>query len=242
MIYINNEEDLYMNKKIYDKKIEPLLLTIIKRGESVRIPVDDILYIESNMRKLIIHTAEEEYEYNDKMDNVSKLIETEGFVRCHQSYLVRISAVNKIKSDELYVGDAVLKISRRYKQHVKNTLGGIPKDEKAFLSDKIEEISGIITCIEGPYTGKIWKLVPDQEIIIGRNGTKSDIVINLPKISREHLSIIYHNDRELYELMDMSANGTFVGENIRLEKGCRYEVPRGEKIRLGDKVTALRLG
>lgn len=218
---------------------------ITKRRETLRIPVNEILYIDSRDRKLFIYTPETVYEYNDKMDNMVTLLETEGFIRCHQSFLVKLSAVSVIRRDKLVVGDKELPVSRKYKDEVRNILlrsTGSDNGEKAFLAERDDIHFGNLLCIEGPYSGKLFKLVPEQEILIGRDGDVCDIVFNLPRISREHLRIIFHEKRGCYEVMDQSTNGCFVNGEIRLEKNVRYEIQTGECLKLGDGITVLKLG
>lgn len=218
---------------------------ITKRRETLRIPVNEILYIDSRDRKLFIYTPETVYEYNDKMDNMVTLLETEGFIRCHQSFLVKLSAVSVIRRDKLVVGDKELPVSRKYKDEVRNMLlrsTGSDNGEKAFLAERDDIHFGNLLCIEGPYSGKLFKLVPEQEILIGRDGDVCDIVFNLPRISREHLRIIFHEKRGCYEVMDQSTNGCFVNGEIRLEKNVRYEIQTGECLKLGDGITVLKLG
>ena len=220
------------------------LLCIVKRGETIRIPLSDILYVESSAHKLYVHTSDEMFEYNDKMNNLSNILEKQGFIRCHQSYIVRLNAVSSVSSGKLIVGGNEIQISRKYKDSVKralsvdNTLG---ENDKAYITDAGEANAGSLMCINGPYTGKLFGLVPGKEIIIGRDGDSCDIVINLPRVSRKHFFIIYHDDRRVYEVEDVSTNGTFVNGDVRLQKNVRYEIEPGEKIDIGDGAASFRL-
>ena len=49
---------------------------LVKSGNRRRtIPAEDIFYIESNSRKVILHMAEEEIEYYDKIGKLEKELE-----------------------------------------------------------------------------------------------------------------------------------------------------------------------
>ena len=216
-------------------------LSILKRGETIRIPLEEVIYIESNARKLIVHTAEEIFEYNDKIGNLAEVLEPEGFIRCHQSYLVNLSAISSIRYDELIVNGKAIRISRKYRDDVKKAVGILQNKSKGSVAGNRNDSIGIIKCVLGPYAGKQWNIHTDKELIVGRSGDLADIVINLPTISRKHFSVVYHYDKKVYEVMDMSANGTFVEDDIRLEKGQHYEIGCGEKLILGDNVIVLKL-
>lgn len=235
-----NEQD-----KINQHNIDSdALLCIVKRGETVRIPLSEIIYVESSAHKLLVHTIEHTYEYNDKMNNLAKMLENRGFIRCHQSYLVRTAAVSSVRSDKLTVNGTDIQISRKYKDDVRkilsvdNTSGS---NEKAYLTETDNANAGSLICINGPYTGKIFGLVPEQNIMIGRDGDSCDIVINLPRVSRNHFCIIYHEKQKLYEVKDLSTNGTYVNAGVKLQKNVRYEVEPGETIEIGDGTCRFKL-
>lgn len=224
---------------------QEVFLYIMKRGEAIRIPVKEILYIESCERKLNVYTVNTVYEYNDKLAHVMELLEPEGFIRCHQSFLVRLSAVSVIRRNKLIVGEKEIQISRKYRSEVMKLLAPneLPETgEKAFLYGQEEVGFGKLLCINGPYSGKLVKLVPEQEILIGRDGENCDIVFNLPRISRQHLRLIFHKEKRCYEITDLSTNGTYMNGDIRLERNIRYEINMGETLWLGDGITVLKLG
>lgn len=234
------------NQEVVNKQnlSQTLYLFVVKRSETLRIPVRDILYIESSAHKLHLHTRDSVYEYNDKMNHVAELLEPEGFIRCHQSYLVQIAAVTSVRSDKLFVSEHEIQISRKYKDSVRMTFAGTKAaavKEKVYLSEQDNPKAGSLLCVNGPYTGKLYGLVPEQEVLIGRDGEACDIVVNLPKVSRRHLKIIYHKKQGFYEITDLSTNGTYINGEIQLEKNVRYEVEPGETVELGSGVTTFKL-
>ena len=81
-----------------------------------RIPYKEILYFESDRRKVRCITSNRSYEFYGKLDEVEQELETAGFVRIHQRYLVQVNAIRQICGNEVQVGAHTLPISRSYHQ------------------------------------------------------------------------------------------------------------------------------
>ncbi len=76
-----------------------------------RIPKRNILYFYSDRRKVTCVTAERNYTFYGKLDQVERDA-GEGFVRIHQRYLVRAAAVERVGGGEVFVGGTALPVSR----------------------------------------------------------------------------------------------------------------------------------
>lgn len=79
-----------------------------------RIPYKEILYFESDRRKVNCVTQNRTYSFYGKLDEVAQELEGLGFVRIHQRYLVRSAAIRQLCGSEVQVGDTTLPISRSY--------------------------------------------------------------------------------------------------------------------------------
>ncbi len=77
-----------------------------------RIPYQEILYFESNRRKINCITTKRSYEFYGKLDEVAQELSGAEFVRIHQRYLVRADAIQQICGNEVQVGVQTLPISR----------------------------------------------------------------------------------------------------------------------------------
>lgn len=100
-IYIKVRPYAYINKPVnldildfHLKKIEEDIdeteaqyFVINNRNIIAKIPYKDILYFESQKRKLIIHTINNSYSIYKKINDIEKYAPN-YFIRCHQSYLV----------------------------------------------------------------------------------------------------------------------------------------------------------
>lgn len=267
------EKDIAQEVKRYISEIQmnPKCLNISSRGETIRIPIDTILYVESNYRKIIVHTKNQDYEYYEKLDVLEQVLALDGFVRCHQSYLVAMDKISAYDGNVIQIGATAIPISRKYKTDIKLALASA---EIAGTDDSVLEshaktrksvvcadgdngvsacyvttglfhnndTKGALVCVKGAYLGKIVRFVPEQTIMIGRDGTSADMIVNLPLVSRKHCSIIYHEQDNTYEVRDCSANGTFVGNGERLQRGDTYLLKPGASLAFGDMSVIYRLG
>lgn len=69
---------------------------------------EDILYIESNLHKLIFHLAgnrKTKYTMYAKLDDMDELLRDSGFCRLHKSYLVNLRYVESIKRYQAELSD-----------------------------------------------------------------------------------------------------------------------------------------
>lgn len=86
-----------------------------------RIPYSDILYIETAGRKVALHTKTTVIYYPCKLSTIEELLPSHLFIRCHQSFLLQLSAVQQIsKSSALLTDGTEISISRSYKENVQN--------------------------------------------------------------------------------------------------------------------------
>ena len=94
----------------------------VKTASSVKnIPLNDILYFESNRRVLIVHTKNDEYSFYGKLDRVEEDLEGKDFIRTHQSYFVNAKKIKSVSKDsaELLNGE-ILPVSKSKATAVKN--------------------------------------------------------------------------------------------------------------------------
>ena len=85
----------------------------IRRGNrNIMLRRDQILYVESRMRKAEIHTGRESYEIYGTMNELERSL-GEGFYRCHRGYLVNLAYVMEYTTDTISLTDGtVIYLSR----------------------------------------------------------------------------------------------------------------------------------
>lgn len=81
-----------------------------------RIPYKEILYFESDKRKVNCVTDKRIYSFYGKLNDVEQELAGSGFVRIHQRYLVRTGAIRQVCGTEVLAGAYTLPISRAYHQ------------------------------------------------------------------------------------------------------------------------------
>ena len=75
--------------------LEPPFVVITCEGETVKLYEEDILYVESFLHYISIHTKEKEYKIKENISSFEKKL-TDDFFRIHRSYLVSLKYVVKI--------------------------------------------------------------------------------------------------------------------------------------------------
>ena len=84
-------------------------------GETVRVPVDDILYIESQQHVVQLYLTEEKsYRFYASIGALEEMLEPEGFLRIHKSYLVNMRHIQKLQCREAELtGGRTLRVSEK---------------------------------------------------------------------------------------------------------------------------------
>lgn len=81
---------------------------------------DDIVYIEKQGRKALIHTTSEIYQTNMTIAELWHYLDSDVFVHIHTSYIVNLGYVLKIEGEMLTLKNSkMLYITRIYKQDLK---------------------------------------------------------------------------------------------------------------------------
>ena len=83
---------------------------LIRRHSSIiHIPIDEILYIDSDNNKCLLHRKDgRNYTIYKKLDEIQEELPSSHFLRCHQSYLVNMDYIRSADKDfEMINGDVV---------------------------------------------------------------------------------------------------------------------------------------
>ena len=108
----------WLNRKYPTK---PAPITFISYRKPVTLPIEEIMYVESNDDATTVVAKGDR-----RFKNITPISQWEAnlkphFIRIHRSYLVNKAAVTGVDVDLLYIGDIQLPISRKYKDVVANT-------------------------------------------------------------------------------------------------------------------------
>ena len=89
--------------------------------EKITLAIKEIMYLESNKRKILLHSLEQKiYEFYGKLNDQKALSETHGFVRIHRSFLVNPEYISRFEQQSLVLTNhTTLPVSRKYAQSAK---------------------------------------------------------------------------------------------------------------------------
>ncbi|MDE7340214.1 MAG: LytTR family DNA-binding domain-containing protein [Lachnospiraceae bacterium] len=98
---------------------KPKYMLVKVPGGHRRINAADILYAESDGRKVILHMKQENLEFYEKMEELEQRL-GEGFYRCHRGYLVSLSEIRGYDKANIRMsnGETVYLAKRKYSEFV----------------------------------------------------------------------------------------------------------------------------
>lgn len=88
------------------------------------IPMRQICYFEAREKKIFVNTGTEEYGFNKTLDALEQELEM-PFVRCHRSFIVNTSKIQKIQYSQnliLLKDDIMVPLARSYKSVMKELM------------------------------------------------------------------------------------------------------------------------
>lgn len=94
---------------------ETKYLLLNQGGDIVRIPLHRLYYVEVYNHQLRYHTAEGDFltTGSRSLTAVAKELSGEGFVRCHNGYLVNTRYVDKLEGNNVQMAGDLLPVSRK---------------------------------------------------------------------------------------------------------------------------------
>ena len=114
----------YFFERWLDRKLptKPAPITFTSDRKPVTLPLDEILYVESNdTTTTVVATGDRRFKNITPISQWEAILKPH-FLRIHRSFLVNKTAVSHIDGDLLYVDDIELPISRKYKEAVLNEM------------------------------------------------------------------------------------------------------------------------
>ena len=86
-----------------------------------QIPFQEIVYFESHLRRITLHTEEEAVSFYGKLQDLSKRLNPMLFVRTHASYLVNMEYIRCIRDTEVLLSTGEhIPVSRKYRPSVRS--------------------------------------------------------------------------------------------------------------------------
>ncbi|MFZ7102400.1 MAG: LytR/AlgR family response regulator transcription factor [Peptococcaceae bacterium] len=121
------DEEKLRGVLMYDfaKRFEKNCLDIKFAGSVVRVPFDDIVYLESRGRKIIFATKSKAYETYGALSQFAEQLPPGGFIFSHKSFVVNLNHVSQITKTD-FITDT--------KQAVPISKSCYPEAKKAFIN------------------------------------------------------------------------------------------------------------
>lgn len=108
---------------------------IRKKGEYIRINLDDILYIEGCRNYLKIITENSEHLVLVTFKRMEELLSESMFIRIHKSYIVSVDKINEFGSDSVKINGRILPIGHNYKGRLEKMITIVTEE----LVEKFEQ-------------------------------------------------------------------------------------------------------
>lgn len=95
-------------------------LPVHQKGKEVLVPFRDIMYLESNIRQVILNTRVDRIEYYGTLNEEEKKLPIREFIRIHQSYIVNFYFIKEILSRKIILTTGIeLPISEKNSSSVR---------------------------------------------------------------------------------------------------------------------------
>lgn len=86
---------------------------------NLKIPESDILFLKSDNNYVEIHTIKQKYLIRSTLKSVGEKLSSNVFLQIHRSYIVNVNFVLKYKSNNIYIENEIIPVSRKYHENVK---------------------------------------------------------------------------------------------------------------------------
>lgn len=119
---VRYEELVRALEKCKQQREEELTLQVHVRKDQLTIPVRKIDYIETEARRVLIHTGGRELKVYDTMERIYGQLPEEEFIRPHRSYILRLAYIERLDGEQFLLknGERV-SINRMQRKQIRET-------------------------------------------------------------------------------------------------------------------------
>ncbi|MCB8995409.1 MAG: LytTR family transcriptional regulator [Bacteroidales bacterium] len=119
---IKENQQIIHSLRLEKEKMEKAFLEVISNRKTVKIPYDDIVYIESLSDYIKINTSKDQIISKEKISTLASEL-PEMFIRIHRSFIVNKNRITAYSYTEVLIEDISLNIGRSYRNEVREVLG-----------------------------------------------------------------------------------------------------------------------
>ena len=121
---LNDNKLEILNLTEHKEKLETPFLSIVSQRKVVRIPFENILFVESYSDYIKINTITQgEIVSKERISNIKKEL-PDNFLRIHRSYIVNTNQISQFDYNAVELNGQWLNIGRTYKKEALNRLKG----------------------------------------------------------------------------------------------------------------------
>lgn len=118
---ISENKKLIQQLLVEKEKMKKSFLEIMSNRKMTKIPMDEIVYIESLSDYIKVVTINDEIVSKEKISRLSERL-PEMFLRIHRSFIVNTDRIKSVAFDKVVVNNTELNIGRSYRTEVKEVL------------------------------------------------------------------------------------------------------------------------
>lgn len=120
-------------------------ITISEHGKITKIPLSEIMYIESFHQKCCIHCSKGlSYSVCRKLNDLEAEIGSEKFLRCHRSFLVNLDFIRAADLDFELINGEIVPIRQKERRKIKNIYKNyLPGMERRLMNRPLQNIEGV---------------------------------------------------------------------------------------------------
>lgn len=116
--YAREKITLVLDEAVKRLEIDRQRCLPVQQGSSLsKIPVRDIRYLYSQLRKIVLNTVNGQLEFYGKLGELQKQLPG-CFVRTHQRYVVNLAYADEVRPNQVLIGKDSIPVSRKYYQEL----------------------------------------------------------------------------------------------------------------------------
>lgn len=123
---VNRVQHHFLHHAIPALPPPPDHLLVKTNRQLVKLPLDEILFIEAMLNYVVIHTAKQQIITYASIKSMQENLPAARFCKIHKSYIAAISKIDGLQGHKVLIGSRRLPLSRNHKDMVLKLLGGRP--------------------------------------------------------------------------------------------------------------------
>ena len=105
--------------EIHHKETKPKDYFFIRcNNKFEKIVFDELLFIEAASNYVLLHTTDKKYITYLSLKGIQESLPESSFIRVHKSFIVSLSKIESLDTEEIKIGSHAIPISRNYKDQV----------------------------------------------------------------------------------------------------------------------------